>query len=446
MLVCPQHMQQQDLYHEQNLDVHLRALHAAPWGVVSIAFDSAALKAGTLQVTSFRGLLPDGTPVSFDANASTRPPSRPIAAHFPARGESLGVYLALPLMREGIANCVMASDQGATGGMHRYRGVVRRVFDLTLARNEREVQVSEPALVLLFDGEPRQDFAALKIAEVVRDVGGGFSLSEDYIPPCLAIEGAPNLCAELQDVLGRAVTKRRKMTEERRALDRAKIDLTARELDKTLFLQALDSNLAWLRHCSDELRTPPLAVYQALVRLAGSLMTVSSEGDPTELPAFHYSDLASTFGPLLEEVRRLVGRDFDPVFIEVPLRPHQGNSWVGEIRDERLLHCTTFVMIAEVDGDLVVASNEIPEVTKIASWRRISAIVRLNALGVPLRATFRPPAEVPIQPKQVYFLVDTSDPLWEELLAERKVAIFLRAPYDPQRTKVRLLGIPGKEG
>ncbi|MBK8261216.1 MAG: type VI secretion system baseplate subunit TssK [Nannocystis sp.] len=446
MLVCPQHMQQQDLYHEQHLDARLRALDRAPWGVVSLAFDGVALKAGTLQLAAFRGVLPDGTPITFDANSSQRPPSRPIAGHFTAQGQSLGVYLALPLLREGIANCAPINAADDAAGAHRYRGVVRRVFDLTAARNEREVQVSEPALVLLFEGEARHDLAALKIGELIRDLGGGFALSDSYIPPCLALGAAPNLCAELQDVLSRAVTKRRKLTEERRAQSRAKIDLTTRELDKSLFLQALDSNLAWLRHCSDEPRTAPLAVYHALVQLAGALTTVSSEGDPEALPAFRYDALAETFTPLFAELRRLLSRDFDPTFIEVPLRPYQGNSWVGELRDERLLHCTTFVMVAEVEGDLVVASNEIPEITKIASWRRISAIVRLNSLGVPLRASFRPPAEVPIQPKQVYFLIDTADPLWEELVAERKIAIFMRPPYDPQRVKVRLLGIPSREG
>ncbi len=443
MLMCPQHMQQQDLYHEQHLEARLQALSPAPWGVLSAHFDAPALKAGTLQLAAFRGVLPDGTPVAFDALGSLRPTSRAIGPHFAAKAEALAVYLGLPLMREGVANYALSAE---ASGAQRFRSVIRRVFDLTLARNERELQVSEPALVLLFEGEPNKDHAALKIAEVVRDEAGGFALSDSYIPPCLALHAAPNLGAELQDILGRGLTKRRKLAEERRSRDGAKIDLTVRELEKSLFLHALDRSIAWLKHISDSPETPPLPVYQALVQLAGALMTVASEGDPADLPPFQYNDLRATFAPLLAELRRLLSREFDPVCIEVPLRPHQGNSWVGELRDERLLHCTTFVMAVEIEGDLVVASNEIPEVTKIASWQRISAIVRLNALGVPIRATFRPPPEVPIQPKQVYFLVDTSDQLWHELVAARKVAVYLRPPYDPQRARVRLFGVPRKEG
>ena len=87
----------------------------------------------------------------------------------------------------------------------------------------------------------------------------------------------------------------------------------------------------------------------------------------------------------------------------------------------------------------------IPQVTKIASWERIGKIVQLSALGVPLRATFHPPPEIPGQPRTVYFILDTSDQLWQELVADRKIAFFLRAPYDPQRARVRLVAIPRKE-
>jgi hypothetical protein len=84
-------------------------------------------------------------------------------------------------------------------------------------------------------------------------------------------------------------------------------------------------------------------------------------------------------------------------------------------------------MAPRSSGDLVVASNEIPESPRSPPGERIGDRP-LSALGVPLRATFRPPPEIPDQPKQVYFIIDTSDQLWQELVAERKIAIFIRAP------------------
>ena len=446
MLMCPQHMQQQDLYHEQYLDARLHAVSPTPWGVLDVHFDLPALQAGNLQLASFRGILPDGTPLRFDALSSLRPPARAIAPHFPTRATAVPIYLGLPLLREGVANYMLSGALSGEAASQRFRGVTRRVFDLTHARNEREVQGSEPAPALLFEGEPGKDHAAIKIGELVRNEAGGFALADDFIPPCLALHAAPGLAAELQDLLGRALAKRRRLADERRGRDGAKVDLTVRELEKSLFLHALDRSLAWLRHCSDTPELHPRTLYHALLDLAGALMTAASEGDPADLPAFRYGDLRSTFTPLLAEVRRLLGREFDPVCIEVPLTIYKTNSWVGQFQDERLLHCQTFVLAFEISGDLVVAANEIPEVTKVASWERIGKIVQLNALGVPLRATFRPPPEIPGQGRTVYFILDASDQLWHELVAARKIAIYPRAPYEPQRARCRLFAIPGKEG
>lgn len=442
MLLGPHHLQQSDLFHEQLLDARLNALHAAPWGVLSLALDPAALAAGDLRVAAFSGVLPDGTPLRIDPHASTRPAGRAIAPHFPTRAESLLVYLALPLLREGVAN--LASEPGAPV---RLRGVTRRVVDLTGARNERELHAAEPAPVLLFADEPRDDVTALPLAELVRDESGGFTTSPSFIPPCLALAAAPVLGADLRDLLSRALARRRRLAEERRARPSQRPELTARDLDRALQLHALDRSLPWLRHCLDaDADTSPRVVYHALVDLAGALLSAAAEGDPEALPAFAYTDLRATFQPLLHALRRLLGRDLEPLHVEVPLRPHQGNSWLGELKDERLAACARYLLVVEPEaGDLVVAANEIPAVTKIASWKRIPAIVRQNALGVPIRATLRPPPELPQSPRAVYFTIDTRDPQWHELLAERRVAIYLRAPYDPQRARVRLLALPDAE-
>lgn len=442
MLLSPQHMQQHDLYHEQLLDTRLHALSATPWGVLSLALDPAALASGSLQLAAFSGVLPDGTPLRVEPHGP-RPASRPIAPHFPARAESLAVYLALPQLRDGVANLAQSGDLAASV---RLRGVSRRVFDLTGARGERELQAAELAPVVLFEAEPRDDFSALPIAELVRDEAGGFAPSASFIPPCLALSAAPNLLSDLHDLLSRALARRRRLADERRSHAAHRSELTSRDLERALQLHALDRSLPWLRHCGEaDSDTHPRALYHALLDLAGALLSSAPEGDPEALPGFTYTDLRASFQPLVQALRRLLGRDSAPLHVEVALRPHQGSSWLGELKDERLAGCTRFILVVEPEGDLVVAANEIPAVAKVASWKRIPAIVRQNALGVPIRATLRPPPELPQSPRSVYFMIDTSDAQWHELVAERRVAIYLRAPYDPQRARVRLLALPAAE-
>ena len=440
MLLCPQHMQQQDLYHEQNLSAWMSAITAMHWGVVTQSFDAGAVKAGQMALMNFRGVMPDGTPVAFEATSRNRPASKPIAPAFPTNLRSLEVFLALPTIREGVANYV----SGDAAAMQRYRTQARSVYDLTQARNERELQFSEPNLTLLFGNEPRDDYTAIKIAEVVRDEGG-FRISDDFTPPALALSAAPVLHAGIQEILGQVVTKRRKLAEERRSRDGVRIEFNAQDITRYLFLQVLNGAAPVLKHFADTPSVPLWPVYLELSRLAGELMTFATEGDPADLPGFKHTNPQEAIGKLLAEIRRLLGAVIQEAFVVVPLRARQDNSWIGELRDDKLLRCTQYVLAIEAEGEQQQIANDVPELAKIATWKRIPAVVKNNTLGVPLRATHRPPTEIPIRPKQVYFMVATEDPHWREILNERTIAIYLKPPYDPRHARVTLMGIPARE-
>jgi type VI secretion system protein ImpJ len=236
MLLCPQHMQQQDLYHEQNLAARVSAVTPMHWGVVTQSFDASAVKAGQVALMSFRGVLPDGTPIVFEATSrSDRRAGRSARASRPTCARSR-CSSRCPTIREGVANYVSGD---AAAAMQRYRIATRSVFDLTQARNERELQFSDPNLTLLFGNEPRDDYTAIKIAEIVRDEGG-FRISDEFTPPCLALSAAPALHAGLQDLLGQVVTKRRKLAEERRSRDGVRIEFNAQDITRYLFLQVLN--------------------------------------------------------------------------------------------------------------------------------------------------------------------------------------------------------------
>ena len=102
MLVSPQHMQQQDLYHERLLDERVAALAPYRWGVVAAEIDPGALGTDQLRVTKFVGVLPDGAFVAFESGDPECPPARPVGAHFDPTKPFCEVFLALPKEREGV--------------------------------------------------------------------------------------------------------------------------------------------------------------------------------------------------------------------------------------------------------------------------------------------------------------------------------------------------------
>lgn len=442
MMLCPQHLQLQDLYHERHLDERLVAVSPTSWGVLSMRIEPGALKSGSLQIAEFRGIMPDGTPLTFEALSPHCPGSRMIGTFFPAKASTLDVFLALPALREGIPNYVPASR--AVDSPARFVTLERDVVEHTSGRTERRVDVCVPRAQIIL-GAPEENQSAIKVAELVRDGGGGFSLQENYIPPCLALAGSPWLTQQVQDLLGAVVSRRREWLEDARTRDGLRVEFGAQDLTRYLYLQAISDALPVLKHYCEHLESSPLQLYLTLVQLASRLALFSAVLDPVELPVFTYDDLRSCFGRLFTELRLLLNQTLAQRYVRIPLQARRDGLWVGELKEGNMLNCSTYVLALETDKDPQVASQEISRKARIASWQRINLIVRNDVLGVPIRPTFSPPQEIPTRPRHVYFLIERDDVTWKEVISDRNIAIFLSAPYDPAQAKVSLFGILPKE-
>ena len=64
--------------------------------------------------------------------------------------------------------------------------------------------------------------------------------------------------------------------------------------------------------------------------------------------------------------------------------------------------------------------------------------------GAAVEVTYRPPPEIPVKAGVVYFVVSTENNYWRNVVTDRQIAVYLPRPFDPQQTKVELLGIPRK--
>lgn len=426
-LLCPQHMQQQDRYHEQQLAARLAVLTPHAWGILSVRFDLAALQAGQLALTHLRAVLPDGAAIDLDDTSPQRPATRPVAPHFPAGLARVRVHLCAAALRPGANNSAREP-----GPQHRYRTVTRAIFDLTVSRSARDIDLDELHLSLKIGDEPRDDAVSLPLAELVRDSSGGFALDDTYIPPITHLAAAPALRAELQALVALVATRRRALADDRRR---------QHELPRALFFHSLSGALPLLRHLADAPECAPHPLYRDLLRLLGELRSFTA-GDPPEPPAYEFTDLRASLSPLLAELRQRILDTLPDRCLRVPLEPRPDGLWIGELRDDRLQRCAAFVLAVETDADPRLLASELPALTRIAAWRRINIIVRQNILGAPIRHTPHPPVELPVLPQHSYFTVAADDPSWLEVLRERNVAVYLPRPYDPDHARISLLAIP----
>ncbi len=439
MLMCPQHLQQNDLFQEATLAARLSALSPFNWGAMTLKVDEGELKSGVLKLSAFTGVLSGGLPLDFAVGEVGGPPSRPLEEHFSSTATTLEVYLAVPTAREGIPNYQDAVDDSSAA---RYKMINRPVPDLTIAKTEQIIGFGRPNATLLFGSEAREDFETLKLLEIVRDATGSFSLSRNYIPPCLYVSGSTVLIAYAQDLLSVMLTKQRALSETRRQIDAASVEFTAQDITRFLLLNALNTHIPVMRHVIESQQTSPLELYLTLIQLAGELTSFSSEVDPSTFPKFNYTDLRATFEPLVGSINQMLGATVRERCITVPLESRADGMWIGQLKDDRLPRCPRYVLAVEAQSPQQETANRLPKLSKIASWKQINTIVQSATPGAPLSATHRPPPEIPVRPKLVYFIVRTDDRYWRQILSEKTVAIYLPPPFDPSKAKITLMGIP----
>lgn len=449
MLVAPQHLQQQDLYHERLLDERIAALAPYRWGVVTIEVDAGALGSDQVRLTKFVGILPDGSYCAFEAGDPECPPARPVGAHFPPTHPYCEVYLGLPKEREGVPS-ISTEQTGTTAGVSstkasraRFRSVSRNVSDLTRNVADLSMSFAQRNTAILFGDESREDFDAIKVAEIVRDGRGALLVNETYIPPTMRIDSAPFLMSGVRRLLGLMVTKQRSLAGDRRQREGARIEFNAADITRFVQLSTINSAIPILTYATSNGEITPSQLYLVLAQVAGQLATFSTEVDPSKLPVYSYVDLRATFEELFARVTALLQTTIREAYMSVPLEVIDGVH-VGRLDDDRLLSSTEYVLAVRSDIPETELAQRLPPLCKIASGAQLPRLIRsASTRGVPVQATFRPPSEIPVKSGITYFsLMLQQNDYWKGVLQDRLVSIYLPPPFDPGRVHLELLAIP----
>ena len=439
MFMSPHHLQQQDLYHEALLETRVEALMPYGWGVVELEFDVEALRAGEIQLMRFSGILPGGLPVAFEKGQAEAPRSRPVEGHFAPAHKTLDVYLGVPKERSGVESYRV---NGQVGGNPRFLPTNRPVADLNASTSLVPVSFAQRNVALLFGTEPRDDYDAIKLAELARDKSGNLVLVETYVPPCLRVSASTFVMGELRTLLRLLVAKQRQLSARRRHRDASALEYTAADVTLFLELNALNASIPFLQHVVDAGTLRPHDLYLHLIQLAGSLCSFVSDVDPAALPAFQFINLRATFEPLFGVIQRLLRWVALEQYLTVEMRPEQGRLYRAKLEDERLDRCGQFLLAVRSVLPEKTVAEQLPKLAKVASASEIDGIVQAAAPGVPLEVTYRPPAEVPVQPGVVYFALSLGDGYWRKAMRERTVALYLPQPFDIDQTSVEMIAVP----
>ncbi|HEX9006903.1 MAG TPA: type VI secretion system baseplate subunit TssK, partial [Bacteroidota bacterium] len=323
----------------------------------------------------------------------------------------------------------------------RYRVENLSITDENTGAAEREIGVCQPNFSIVFANETLDDYTTLQLAEVVRAADGTYTLSERFIPPCLAIGASENLMKLTRNVMEVLIAKSDSLSERRRQQSSGQVDYTAGDLTLLGILQTLNSHIPVLRYQFTAATCHPESLYLTLASLAGQLMTFSGEPDmrPADLPAYDHANAGESFLALASRIGRLLDATLAANFIRIPLEKQSDSQWIGRIADNGLFSNAYFYLAASGEIPERKLVDELPLRMKVGGSGDIAMLVNAALPGLPMSHTPRPPAGLPSRPGLQYYRLEKSGRLWDSIVRDCTLALFV--PSDFRGVKFELMAV-----
>jgi len=418
----PQHFQQHDRFIEHLVRSHLRATEAWSWGWAAVMLDEIALALGKVGLASAFGVLPDGTAFSFPDDAAAPPP-----LDIPAGTRDEIVLLALPLARAGAKEFEADGQPNGHADALRYRTTDTSVADVTTSTDRvAQIRVGAPNLRLMLARDATGAFATIAVARVLeKRADNRVLLDTSYIPPMLHAHADPRLLGYAQELAGLLHQHADRLASHLANPGRGGVA----EIADFLLLQTLNRFEPQYLHLLQVPLLHPERLYQTTLALAGDLAAFDERRRVLAYPPYRHDDVATSFEPLMRDVRQLLAQVREPDAVSIELQSRKPGVRVAMINDLELVRSAGFVLAASAQMPGEALRTRFPTQVKIAPAEKLRDLVNLALPGIGLRAMPVAPRQIPFHAGFSYFELDRGGELWKELEQTGNLAMYIAGEF-----------------
>ena len=403
LFLRPQHFQQQDRYHENNLNARVGVITPYPWGVTALEIDHDLAQQGKFAVRRCSGVMPDGMTFDIPDHA---PLPEPLELSEKISNAVIG--LSVPAIAKNSREVdFLDADSGS-----RYWRSSEAVIDAAAgSRSEEEIDVAHPRLVYeVLDGS-KSGSTQIGLARVVEIQDKTIVFDNRYLPPAMTTHAHAGFNGLVDRAIGWIETK----LEE---LSRYAADPTAGgglQYADYFMLQVLNREVPVLRHMRNSQYVHPERLYEELLRLAGELSTFATqERLARTYDGYNHDDLATTFHPIMRDLQGALSARMERRAVRLELIERGNNAYVSPIQDRALFQNATFILEVSAGQSLKDIQEKFPALFKLGPSTKMQDIIHAQLPGIPLVYTATPPRQIRALSENVYFRLDKNTPLWAE--------------------------------
>ena len=436
VFLSPQHLQAQDRYIEDLLRFQITALCAYPWGFTQLQVDGAALASGVLSVTAASGIFQDNLPFDIP-DADEAPASRVIEGCFADGRQRCQFMLAVPERRSVGINVSLSRD-GMSARFLSEKRMMRDENSGTLL--ERPVSLARKNLQILAEGESSAGSVLLPLITIEKTEAGLYRPEPRFVPPVLTLQASAVLVNLAKGLVELLVARSSQLAGARRQRNDSLADFSAADVANFWLLYTINTELPEFRHMLESGSTHPEALFRAMLRLAGSLMTFSSRYDQRDLPRYEHASSSQAFFLLDAMIRELLETVVPSNFISLPLKETRSSVYMTAIDKDQYFNDSRFYLAVSADMKEPELIQRFAQLAKVASATHIEGYIRQAVPGLRMVHVPVPPRAIPVKLRYQYFSLERSGDVWDSIVRARNLAVY--APDEltnPQMELVILL-------
>lgn len=463
-LLTPQHLQQQDLFHQSHAHYLWRLSQAFGWGIKHLEIREEALEDGSFEILNVELISPEGLLIKggsqcHEPNAVLHP--RKFEDFFDAAKGPLDVYLAVTSHQMGQENLAESSDPIAD------EQLAKRYSLMDQTQNDLYDTESHPTevnyvnyYVRLYFGTEKIYQTAHKMMDVIQiarlDPTGNeqsVKLSKHFIPPTLQLGASPvlvDMIKNIRDLLAGRAQEFEGFIRERGA--RASIG-SPQDLLRTFMLQTLHRYIPLCQHSIESLSQHPEYLYQEMRRLVGELSVFSEEisvfganklqKKDDVIPPYDHNKIWDCFHFVWLKIRELVMAMTSGPEDSVTLEYDGTDTFKNKLKPEffEKPFARYYLMIDSlIQGDEVWSLLQ--NTGKITSDEDMELLRRSAVMGLKLEYLPTPPEELPQKStRYTYFRIDTQSPQWQSIKENRNISVFCE--LDAEDTVIKIIRVGG---
>jgi type VI secretion system protein ImpJ len=416
MFLRPQHFQQQERYVEHLISGRCLGLQVHDWGFYTLAIDSNLLKIGKLALTECRGIFPDGTPFNLPEDDDL-----PLPIDIPEDVRNSVVFLSLPLRREGAAEIDSAAN---TDSLARFRVGEREVKDNNCgSEGQASLEIGKLKSRLLMQKEERSSYTCIGVARIIEvRADKNIIIDDNFIPPNINCFAIPKLNGFLREIHGLLNTRGEAIAGRVAMAGHGGVA----EIADFLLLQLVNRFQPLFEHLSNTSGLHPEDFYRCGIQLAGELATFfRPEKRPASILAYDHNDLHATFFPLMEELRDLLGKVYQPSAIQIPLSKPKFGVYAAKRPELNLLHNAIFVLAANAQVAPDTLRSRFAQQVKIGPVEDIQQLVNSALPGISIHPLSVAPRQIPFHAGFTYFELNKHSSLWDKMASSGGFAIHI---------------------